>query len=507
MKPIKNKFILLFSPHPTRFGRRMIPLALVAVSTLIEKDYDVRIFHSYDKKDYLEALEHLDQAICVGITAMTGYQITDGLKFAKLVREKNKKVPIVWGGIHPTIKPLQTLEDPNVDIVVKGPGEETFAELVSALDQGKSLDGILGIAYKENGKIVNNPERPYRKIDSLPPMPYHILGDNIEEYIKINANADRNLLYLTSAGCPLRCRFCYLGNPNFERKWDFYPAQRVVSEIKNLVKEYNITGLEMRDSNFFVNKKRCEDIFKGLIEENIKISISYLNGRVDDLISFDDDFWLLMKKAGIREVVIGAESGDQEILDYIDKKIKAEDILECIKKAKKFGIKVFSSFMTGFPIQRGANPEKQLKQELDRTVDLASRMFAADPLSEIFIYFYSPYPGTYLYEKSLELGFNEPKSFAEWGKIDHEDHVTPWVTKNHQKKVELVRKLFVLKKLSSDEYFAKKVSSNRKIYWIAKFRLNKVLNRFVDFRFRTKFFFLPVENVLFSGSSLAKFIR
>ncbi len=93
MKPIKDKFILLFHPHPIAQGSRIVPLALLSISSLIEKEYDIKIFHSYDKDEYLEALEYLDKAVCVGITALTGYQITDGLKFAKLVREKNNKIP------------------------------------------------------------------------------------------------------------------------------------------------------------------------------------------------------------------------------------------------------------------------------------------------------------------------------------------------------------------------------------------------------------------------------
>ena len=135
MKSIKDKFIFLFHPHPDTEGLRMAPLALLSIASLIEKEYDIRIFHSYDQADYLEALEQIDKAVCVGITALTGYQITDGLKLAKLVKEKNSKIPVVWGGIHATIEPRQTAENPYVDIVVKGQGEETFAELVRALDQ------------------------------------------------------------------------------------------------------------------------------------------------------------------------------------------------------------------------------------------------------------------------------------------------------------------------------------------------------------------------------------
>lgn len=502
MKPIKDKFILLFSPHAEECGRRVIPLALLAISTYLEKDYDIRIFQSYDKEDYTEAIKYLDRAICVGITAMTGTQVKDGIKFAKLIREKNKNVPIVWGGVHATIKPEQTLASPYADIVVRGQGEETFAELVRALDLGRPLNNILGLGYKKDGRLLKNPERPYKSIKELPAVPYHIIDDTIERYIKKNAYADRNLIYLSSAGCPFRCRFCYLGNTAFERAYDPLPAERVVRELKYLADRYHITGVELRDSNFFIDKQRCHDIFSGLIKAGVKLRISLLNGRANQLASFSDSFWQLMEDAGATEVLIGAESGDQEMLDYIDKKIKVEDILECERKARKFKVNVFNSFITGFPIKEENldKPKRQLKKELNRTVDLVSRLFKINPAANVVLFYYTPYPGTYFYENSVKLGFREPSTLEEWGKIHLTSLVTPWVTKSHKKKAIFLNKLFVLRKISSDEHFTSKINEGSKFYnkfrWLQKMRINKALSYWIDFRFRTKFFLFPFESWL-----------
>jgi len=506
MRPIKNKFVLLFSPHSEKGGLRLVSISLLAAASFIEKDYDVRIFQSYDKKDYLEALEHLDRAICVGISAMTGYQITDALIFAKLVRSKNSRIPIVWGGVHGTINPAQTAQSPFVDIVVKGQGEETFAELVRALDQGKPIDKILGITYKKEGRVINNPDRPYKSINEFPPIPYHVLGDTINKYIKKNAYADRNLIYLTSAGCPFRCRFCYLGNPSFERAYDPYPAERVIREVKKLVENYHITGIEMRDSNFFVNEKRCRDIFLGLIKEGIKLKISVLNGRVDQLANFDDSFWELMSRIGVAQLLVGAESGDQEMLDYVDKKIRVEDIIECEKKARKVGITITNSFMTGFPIKKEnlAASNKQLKKELNSTIDLIIRLLKINPLDDIHVFFYTPYPGSYLYEESIKAGFKEPQSLEEWGEINLHAVTVPWVTNAHKKKVLFLRQLLLLKKLSCGEYFDKKAGTSKKIYWLKKIKINKILEKFIDFRLHFKFFYFPVEKLIFSSIKLLK---
>ena len=502
MKPIKNKFILLFSPHSAEGGRRVIPLSLLAISTFLADDYDIRIFQSYDKKDYAEALEQLDKAICVGISAMTGTQIKDGLNFARLVRQKNKSVPIVWGGVHATIKPEQTLKSPEVDIIVRGQGEETFAELARALDQGRPLDNILGIGFKKGEQIFINPERPHKSINNFPALPYHIIDDTINRFIKGNVYADRNLIYLSSAGCPFRCRFCYLGNSAFAQAYDAYPAHRVVRDLKQLVDRYQINGAELRDSNFFVNEQRCRDIFSGLIRAGVKLKISLLNGRANQLANYSDDFWRLAKEAGAVEILIGAESGDQEMLDYIDKKIKVDDVLACERKAKKYKINVFNSFITGFPIktENRDKPKEQLKRELNKTVDLIRQLFKINPTANVALFFYTPYPGAYLYDDSVKQGFKDPASLAEWGEINLTSVATPWVTRAHKNKTVFLSQLVVLKKISSDEYFSEKIKTGESFYnkirWAQKFRLNKILNLIIDFRFRTKFFYFPFEGWL-----------
>lgn len=506
MKPIKDKFIFLFHPHPAAEGLRMVPLALLSISSLIEKDYDIRIFHSYDKEEYLAALEHLDKAICVGITALTGYQITDGLKFAKMVREKNPRVPIVWGGVHATISPVQTAESPLVDIVVKGQGEETFAELVRALDQKKPLDGILGIVHKKDGNIVNNPNRPYKSINNFPPIPYHLLGDIIQRFIKKNAYADRNLTYMSSAGCPFRCRFCYLGNPAFSLAYDPYPAERVVKELKNLLDNYQLTGVEIRDSNFFVNEERCHGIFSGLLKEGVKLKLSVLNGRASQFAKLNDDFWQLMKDGGAVHIEIGAESGDQEMLDFCDKKIMVKDIVECEKKAKQFGIKSTNCFVTGYPIkeENKSDPKKQLKKELYATIDLIAELFKINPIAEVLLSFYTPYPGAYFYDESIKAGFKAPRSLEEWGSVNLTTLKTPWVSSAHKRNVIFLRKLFLLKKLTSDEYFDAKAETNKKLRWLKVLGLHKAVNKFIAFRFRAKFFSLPFEELFFPLMKLLK---
>lgn len=499
MKPIKDKFILLFIPQPTEAGRRMPSLGLLAISTFLEKEgYDIRLVHAYDynQEEYAEIWDNLDKAICVGITSMTGYQILDGLKFAKFIRQKNKEVPIVWGGIHPTIKPFQTIQHPLVDIIVRGQGEETFYQLVKALEQRSDLKNIQGIIYKDKGEIRENVLRPAKDMDEFPDLPYHLIDDNIEKYIKPNFYADRNLPIITSQGCPFKCAFCYLAMSEFKKKWQAYSSERTVDWIEYLVKKYSLTGIDIRDPYFFTDKKRARDIFQGLIDRKLShIALTGINGRVDQLMKYDDEFWKLMEQAGVKEVLVGAESGDQTMLDLINKGLKAEDTLACEKKAANYKINIVNSFMTGFP-PTGSNLKKQIKAsnvELNKTVELIRQIFIINPLASILLFFYTPYPGTPLYESSLKHGFKDPQSLEEWGKVDLTNKVTPWVSKSHQRKTVFLRSLFTLKKITSSEYLKQKNNKSWKHYLIRYTGFAWLLNKWISLRLKYKLYFFPLE--------------
>jgi len=497
MLKYNNKFILLFAPQPTAKGRRMAPMGLLAISSYLDQEgYDIKIFHSYDQEEYLEALKHLDKAICVGITAMTGYQITDGLNFARLARQKNHRVPIVWGGIHPTILPRQTASHPLVDIVVRGQGEITFAELVRRLDKNQSYEDVLGITFKKNGRIIDNLDRPIERMEKFPPMPYHLLW-NIEEYLKKTDYGDqRALAYISSQGCPHSCRFCYISNSAFRDHWDGYSAERTVAEIESLVKKYGIDAIDLRDSNFFVSEERVKKICQGLMNKKIKIGIVNANGRAERLNQYSPETWLLIEKAGFREFLIGAESGDQDMLNLIDKRATVEDIIKCEELSKKYHIQPVESFMTGFPpmTDNPADYEKSWRKELDATVNIINRIFEINPIAKVFFFFYTPYAGTQLYEQCIRRGFPEPRDLEAWGQIDLSERVTPWVADTHYKTVMLLRILFMLKRITSQEFLKMREYKLKNIL-LKDFGIYALINQWTSFRLKYKFFSLPWETL------------
>ena len=158
-------------PSLSQFARRpKLPNNILLVGTALHHaGYKVKLIDQAMEEEWKHTLLKVlqEDVICIGISSTTGNQISYGLEIAKFIRTHSDR-PIVWGGIHPTLLPEQTLENEFVDIVVRGEGEETIVELTNALQDDKSLNGISGVSYKENGRIVHNPDRAFLDLKEQP---------------------------------------------------------------------------------------------------------------------------------------------------------------------------------------------------------------------------------------------------------------------------------------------------------------------------------------------------
>jgi len=146
------------------------PLALLQASIFVEKEFSVKIIDQRTVKRWDRELSNAigRDTLCVGLTALTGEMINNALDVSRFVKESSD-VPVVWGGVHPTILPEQTLANEYIDIVVVGEGEYTCLELVKVLEQRGSLKNIKGIAYREGSEIiVTEPREPIIDLDKLP---------------------------------------------------------------------------------------------------------------------------------------------------------------------------------------------------------------------------------------------------------------------------------------------------------------------------------------------------
>jgi len=475
---MKNKFIILFHPKSSEEDIGSLPLSSLAIAgPLLKKKYKVKIVNASVELDYdKKILNLIDDAICIGISSMTGYQIKDGLMIAKKIKEKNKNIPIIWGGWHPSLLPEQTIMNPYVDIIVKGQGYITFCELVETLIKKESLKNIFGIVYEKNGKIIKNPERQLINLNKIPEFPYEMI--NVEEVLSSQINT-RTISYITSQGCPYRCKFC-ADSKLYKRKWNSFSADRVLRDLQTLIERYNVNGIRFEDTNFFVDEKRVKEICKGIIKNkwNLKWMAS---ARTEQLLRFDKETLKLIKESGCKHMGVGAESGSQRILDMISKDTTVKDTTDFASLIKDYEIKGTFCFMVGFP----GEPWEDLKQ----TIQLIKKIKKINQNNEIRVFFYTPYPGTPLYDISLKHGMKEPKSFSEWANFTYDNINTPWINKKYKRVLNNL--LFYIQTAYPNEELKKKMENSKIkliykiIHWDSLFRIKA---NFLNLQFEANLF-------------------
>jgi len=385
-----------------------LPLSLVYVGTALNKaGYNVRILDERVLADLTPSIKKSIAAnpLFVGISSMTGYQIRHGLAIAQMVRDLNPEIPIVWGGVHPTIHPDSTVQHGLVDVVVVGDGEETSIELANALERKTDLSGVEGIVFKDRGKIVHTPARPRMELDSLHRPDYSLV--NLNDYFTIgHISRTKQLQVVTSRGCPFHCGYCYLLRPEL-RGYRTLSAGRVYAEIEYLRDEYGIKSVFFYDDYFFGNRQRVLE-FVDLIEQK-PLGVQFeVSCRIDFLARESDEFLTRLRNAGFTELLIGVESGSDRLLKMIQKGFTRQQIIEANRKLAKAEIGSKLSWMAGFPTET--------KEEFFETVDLMLQLTKENPCCSLTpLGIYTPYPGTELYENCRKsYGAIFPETLDGW---------------------------------------------------------------------------------------------
>ena len=431
--------IVFYAPNGFRTNPEnlQLPTGLLALSSVLKSaGFSVKIVNEPSVQKSVRLIEkHITKkTLFFGITCMSGTPIYDALIVARKVRKKNPWMKIVWGGVHPTILPEQTAEHELVDIVVRGPGESTAVSLARAIKNNRPLGGIRGITYRENGKIVSTKDAEFLDINKLPMVDYDAL--DMEKYItKIPQDkltyddiSTRHMSYNSSRGCVHRCAFCAI-RASCRGVWQKYTPERTVREIKVLIKKYNINGIFFMDDNFFVDKARVEKICDLMIKERLNIKWAG-NCRADYFCSYSDEFMQKLLKSGLVQLVFGAESGSQKILNYICKDITVADIVNSAKKAKEYGIKAHYNFMLGFPNEK--------IEDVHKTIDVIHKIYEIFPQSMSSLSVYTPYEGTKLIEDARKLGLKEPRDLEGWGMYNYLTFDTPWGSREFRETVKTV---------------------------------------------------------------------
>jgi len=413
---MKNgKTVILVYPRLIAGDRRdkaPPPLSLLSLSGILkEQGRAVRLVELRNLDDYEAWLRSLPEPpLCFGISAMVSYQIQDGALFSEAAHRVFPEVPVVWGGWFPTILPDIAIAHSSVDILVRGQGEVSFANLVEILAAGSDLSAVEGITYKRNGRVLANPDRKPVDPNTLPPVDYSLLD------VSQSTLEDGLTNYVSSTGCPYRCKFCDV-QLVFGKKWMALSAERVLMDMEHLVRHYRIHTVDFYDDNFFVRRDRLREVMKGLISK--KLDIRWIaNARVDQFLRLDPEDIALIRKAGCRVLTFGAESGNQKTLDFLQKGTRVEQIEEVARRLREQDIEVRFNFLVGIPRERPSDYQRTLKFIL--------KLKKIHPGLSIVFYYYMPVPETQLTEEDIRMGFKQPDSFEGWSRCIVGDITQPW---------------------------------------------------------------------------------
>ncbi len=447
-----------------------LPLALISAARLVAKEFDTVLIDMRIDKDWKAMLkeELKKNPLCVAITSLTGRQIGYALEISTYVKQLSN-VAVVWGGVHASILPESTLENKNIDILIIGEGEISFLELIRALAAKASLKGIEGLWYKDKTGIVRNPNRKFTCLDNLPELPLSLI--NLKKYLPLFKG--RRTFYLeTSRGCPNACWFCYNSAYN-KNTWRAFSAERIIRELKYLYHHFNIRSLYIIDDNFFVDLKRARAIAQGIIDEKLDIFWEAQGITINSALKMDEDYLNLLVKSGMKKVHFGVETGSEKMLKAVNKNLKIDDVIKVNKSWSRYDIIIQHNFMCGFP--------EETMDDIRKTRDLIFRLMKDNPHTLISpICPYTPYPGTALYQKSLDAGFIQKKTLEEWRQADYGDNL--WESPQRKKIVSALffASMFLDKHRTKDMFQSRFLKLIIELYRpLAKFRVKHLFFAFM----------------------------
>ena len=414
--------VVLYNPDAVFFT---MPLALMAVGSHLDPErHEVVLIDARLEEDPMAALRaHLADAVCLGITVLTGAPIQDAIRASRAAKRYRPELPIVWGGWHPSLFALECFEEPTVDVTVQGQGEQTFAEIVDRLARGESLQGCLGCTYRgPDGSPRANLGRPMENIDNFRPHDFTLFP--VERYYDLKGQ--RQLDYVSSQGCRFRCAFC--ADPFvYKRGWVGFSRERIGAELEGLWHRYHFDDVNFQDETFFTYAEHVEGVADEIIRRELPITWA-ATMRADQCSRLSDEVFDKCRRSGLRRVLVGVESGSPEMLERIKKDITLEQIFYTAERCRDAGIAVHFPFIVGFP--------DETEQSVQASLDVAKRLRSMSPDFFTPFFYFKPYPGSAITQEAVAGGFSLPCSLDEWSSFDYVGSKGPWVSPEKYRRIE-----------------------------------------------------------------------
>tara|TARA_Y100000590_G_scaffold470159_1_gene662400 strand:- start:3025 stop:4623 length:1599 start_codon:yes stop_codon:yes gene_type:complete len=522
---MKKKVLLIQPRHGIWDGIFIrFPESILTIAALPHKmGYDVKILDCRVTNDWEKVLKNYlkdGNPICVGITALTGPAIKDLLTSIKIIKQFDKNIPIVFGGVHATLLPEQSLAHDGIDLVVKGEADYTFFEIVKIFEKNTldevlksdKLNNIKGIYYNRrtsnsNGAVLHNSEKeedlgiknPHNKyngnnlvftgnsplimdLDALPDTPYELL--DLPKYNAVDLGNGVSASFQTSRGCPFACKFC--GNEVLqERKMRTISVSKLVAKIKMLQNKYGYNSFLFVDDLTIAGRKHFIEFCTALSKIRPKIAWESTGIRANLISKLNKDDIKLLWESGCKALDVGIESGSERMLKHIQKADTKENMLVANKIIADLPFTTKYTFIVGYPTETD--------EERNETVEFYLQLKKDNPNIFPMFFVYLPIVGTALYNEIVtKKQFRQPQTLEDWINIDS----TSWFYK-HDNWMPNSRRREISQIMISSLFCSDK----------AKIKFTTLLGKtafalyhpIAKARFKYKFFKLPIESYAISG--------
>jgi radical SAM superfamily enzyme YgiQ (UPF0313 family) len=425
------KVYMLNPPYMPRFGRSMrwqdtgragtlyYPIWLSYATGVVEQEHKARLVDApawgWGIKEVLEDVKRFKPDLVVIDSSFPS--LKNDVRVAEEVKKEVDCTTVLVGP--PTSQfSEEILRSEDVDVVARYEYDFTIKELADALEEGRNLREVKGISYKEDGRIIHNPDRGFTSSEDLDKMPF--VSKVYEEHLDVRDYFLNYCLYpmvqiFTGRGCPYQCTFCSWPQTFTGRKYRVRSVENILDELEWIEENMDVKEVFFEDDTFTINKRRVLEFCKGYRERGLEISWS-CNARVDTL---DLETMREMKRANCRFLIVGFESADDGILRNIKKGFTVEEARAFAKSVRKAGLLLHADFIIGLP------------GETRETIEKARSFIKEIKPDQLQVSVVSPFPGTELYEWYRRNGYLITEDPSEY--LDEQGHQKsivsyPWLS-------------------------------------------------------------------------------
>jgi anaerobic magnesium-protoporphyrin IX monomethyl ester cyclase len=352
-----HAYYLSDDPKEQKIMKPYPPLGLLYVSAYLKSKniandvFDTTFSSQQSQLDFI--LEKRPKVICIYTNLMTKVEV---IKLMKILKTEKFNFPkIVLGGPDVTYNVENYLKS-GADFLVIGEGEETTFELYNAIMSEGNFHEVNGIAFFESNHVIQTQARTkFKELDELPLPNREAI--NMQSYLETwkNNHGESSMTISTQRGCPYTCKWC--STAVYGQSYRRRPAHQVAAEMKMLKEQYNPDAIWFVDDVFTISHKWLTAFHEEVVKQKAQIRFECIT-RAERL---NDEILRLLKEAGCFRIWIGAESGSQEIIDAMDRRVDVNHVKKIIQDTNAMGIETGTFIMLGYPGETEKNIDETIQ--------------------------------------------------------------------------------------------------------------------------------------------------